>query len=55
MKPFSGFVVIVYIAQVCWAAQIYQVGIGIADVTGPAADINTVIFFCPSSFHVFVK
>ena len=43
MKHFIGLIVIAFV-HVCWAAQIYNVGIGIADVTGPAADINTVSF-----------
>ena len=52
MKFFAGFV-IAFFANVCFAApSTYQVGVGIADVTGPAAEINTVcLSICPSSEH----
>ena len=44
MKLFSGLLVIAsFIVHVCFAAPTeYNVGAGIADVTGPAAGINMV-------------
>jgi neutral ceramidase len=43
MKVFAGFVLIAFVANICSAVPTtYRVGVGIADVTGPAADINTV-------------
>lgn len=52
-------IVIALVTHGCFAdPTIYNVGIGIADITGPAAEINTVcfpsIFLCPIviKFHL---
>ena len=44
MELFFRFVVLALVCHVCFAVpSVYQVGAGIADVTGPAADINMVL------------
>ncbi|EFX85915.1 hypothetical protein DAPPUDRAFT_309109 [Daphnia pulex] len=48
MKFLAGFV-IAFFANVCCAApSTYKVGVGIADVTGPAAEINTMGYASPT-------
>nr|CAH0108394.1 unnamed protein product [Daphnia galeata] len=49
MKFLAGFVLIAFVANICSAVPTtYRVGVGIADVTGPAADINTMGYASPS-------
>ena len=51
MELFFRFVVLAFVGHVCFAAPTtYKVGVGIADVTGPAADINMVYIYIYISF-----
>lgn len=45
LKTMKHFIVIAIVTHACFAdPTIYDVGVGIADITGPAAEINTVRF-----------
>ncbi|XP_032795004.2 neutral ceramidase [Daphnia magna] len=49
LKTMKHFIVIAIVTHACFAdPTIYDVGVGIADITGPAAEINTMGYASPS-------